>query len=89
MEQFPETKEALLWLHSGVEDFWIAIDGGGCEGEFDKDYSLEGCLNHQDLICNLQDNGCKVRVWYHRAFNTKTQKDSYTKVLVVTLGIVK
>lgn len=89
MLQFPETTEALFSLKLGAKDFWIAIDGGGYEGEFDKDTSLQKCSKYQDLIQNLHDNGCNVTIWYHKSFNHAVKKDYYTKVLVVTLNTNK
>lgn len=77
-------KEVLWSLQTGCKDHWLAIQGGGYDGEFSPDYSLDNCIE-QDLIKELIDNGCEVVVRYHASYESKIQKIYMTKILVVTL----
>ena len=45
-----KTVEHVLWsLETGCESVWLAIEGGGYDGEFSPDYSLNNCIE-KDLI---------------------------------------
>ena len=47
------TVEHVLWsLETGCESVWLAIEGGGYDGEFSPDYSLDNCIE-KDLIQEL------------------------------------
>lgn len=74
-------------LNTGaLNDFLYCIEGGGYKGEFEKDYTLEGCgLRYQEFIKVLQENGCEVKAEYRTSYNPKVDKEYLTKVLVISL----
>ena len=79
------TVEHVLWsLETGCESVWLAIQGGGYDGEFEPDYSLDSCIE-QDLIKELICNDCEVMVRYTASYEKILDKIYMTKILVVCL----
>ena len=80
-----KTVEQALWsLKTGCESVWLAIQGGGYDGEFSPDYSLDSCIE-QDLIKELIWNNCEVVVRYTASYEKSLDKIYMTKILVVRL----
>lgn len=77
-------KEVIWSLETGCESVWLAIEGGGYDGEFSPDYSLYGCIE-QDLIKELMWHGCEVMVRYHASYERSLDKIYMTKILVVRM----
>ena len=77
------TVEHVLWsLETGCESVWLAIEGGGYDGEFSPDYSLDNCIE-KDLIQELMHHGCEVCVRYTASYEKSLDKIYMTKILVI------
>lgn len=79
--------DVLRTLDSGIDYTLYCINGGGFKDEFETDYTLEGCgTRYQELIKELQSNGCKVKAEYRTSFDSEFNKEYLTKVLVISLA---